>query len=105
MSDDSVGGAGTGDIRKGGGGVVRRRWDGQCTPSVAVIEAVAAATGQDPTELPLLERTVDPEAIDALFDGGTDTDRSVYLSFAYGGTEVTIGDDGELTVDPRRGAR
>jgi hypothetical protein len=73
---------------------------------VAVIEAVAAATGREPTELPLLERVVDPEAIDALFDGrGGAPERAAYLAFSYAGADVTLGDDGGVTARPREGAR
>ena len=68
-------------------------------PSYAVIEAVAAATDRDPTELPPLQRTVDVDALDALLDGRTDS--SIRLSFEYAGVRVSVDRDGvvDLSAD------
>jgi hypothetical protein len=91
-----------GEAPDGNGDAVRRRWGGEYTASEVVIEAVAAATGRDPMELPPLYRTVDPEAVDALFGGADgDPERDVFLSFTYAGAAVTVDDGGELTARPR----
>lgn len=101
MTDGSAGCPGTYDPTRVKNGAVRLRWDTCCTPTVAVVEAVAAATDRDPTDLPLLQRTVDPDALDALFDGEAGPDRSVCLSFTYAGAKVTLGDNGQVTAHPR----
>ncbi|SFR36904.1 HalOD1 output domain-containing protein [Halogeometricum limi] len=64
--------------------------------TAAIIEAVAAATGNDPMELPPLHREgVDAEAIATLLDGPT-TDLTVTLS-AYG-HELVVESDRTLTI-------
>jgi hypothetical protein len=77
---------------------VRHRWDGQGRPSVAVVEAVAATIGRDPTEMTPLQRTVDVDALDSLLDGGDGSPVSV--SFEYQGLPVTVDGDGGVTVWP-----
>jgi hypothetical protein len=54
-------------------------------PSVAVLEAVTAATGRDPLDLPPLYSVLDPDALDDLFaptrvDSGRRTGRVVFES-------------------------
>ena len=62
--------------------------------AVAVIDAVANAAGREATELPPLYETVDPDAIDSLFDHRHQ--RSVpgecRFAFAYAGYDVVISD-------------
>lgn len=72
--------------------------DGQMPPSVAVIEAVAAVTGRDPTTMPPLHRTVDVDAFDAMLTERTDS--SIRLSFDYAGVTVTVDRDGVIEVTP-----
>lgn len=68
------------------------------TPSVAVVMAVAAREGVDPTELsPPLNDVVDPDALDALF-AGTD-DPGSRLSFTYRGYSVEVHSDGHVDVE------
>lgn len=70
-------------------------------PSVRVVEAVADAIDADPLELPPLYETVDPDALDALFDAGLEG----CVQFPYDGHDVTIHGDGTLVVDGEEVAR
>ena len=77
-------------------GAVARQAD---EPSVAVVLAVAAREGVDPTDLsPPLNDVVDPDALDAIF---AETDaRGGSLSFTYHGYSVEIHSDGRVHVEP-----
>lgn len=71
------------------------------TASIAVIDAISAISGTDPTELPPLYERVDPDALNALFDsrnGHGDSDLQV--EFSYNGFEVTVQDGPRVTIDP-----
>ena len=74
---------------------VHHDWQGLEPPSVAVVEAVAAATDRTPTELPLLQNTLDPDALNALLTGGT---ASVTISFQYAGVIVSASGDGIIKI-------
>lgn len=70
------------------------------TVTEAVVAAVAAVTDRDPTALPPLYGTVDPEALDALV-GPADDDQStagVQVGFEYAGTDVTAASSGRIFV-------
>lgn len=85
---------------------LRSRYDWSViTPTNAVIEVVAAVTGQQPTELPALYEAVEPDALDLICSNGTIARSSgpIRVSFPYAGHEVTIGSDGEVAVDARHG--
>ena len=60
-----------------------------------VISAVADANGVGPTELEPLYETVDPEALDALFDAGIEGT----IQFTYEDHDVVVSSDGETSVD------
>lgn len=68
-------------------------------PSVAVVEAVTRATGEQP-EAGALYRAIDPDALDALFaartDGSTRTDG--ILSFVVEDCVVAVHSDGTVTA-------
>ena len=68
--------------------------------SMAVVRAVSAVEGRDPRSLPPLEKALDTDALDALFDSRRDgTARTGgQVSFVYSNCRLTI-DNGEyLTV-------
>lgn len=77
---------------------VQYRWDGETTPSIAVVEAVAATTGREPTALPPLMNAVDADALDELFTG--DGDGLLQLTFEYAGTTVVLYRNGRVVVFP-----
>ncbi|ESP88677.1 HalOD1 output domain-containing protein [Candidatus Halobonum tyrrellensis] len=81
--------------------VYRTRFDpGVRDPSTIVLAMVAAVTGTPVEELEPLWPTIDLEALDRLFParggGGMSIEGSVH--FRYEGTEVTVCDDGYVTV-------
>lgn len=65
------------------------------SPSEAVVEAVAAASGLSPLDLPPLYRAIDPDSLDSLFQSGADG----RVRFAYAGYDVTVDDDGRVRLD------
>ncbi len=74
---------------------IRHDWTQGGQPSVTVVEAVAAATDRATTELPPLLETIDSDALDTLLDGGSS---SVFVSFRYAGTDVSVSGDGVIEV-------
>ncbi|WP_191965910.1 MULTISPECIES: HalOD1 output domain-containing protein [Haloferax] len=72
-------------------GVIRAEYDwSSLPPSTAVIETVAIAANREPTALEPLYNTVDPDALDALFDssGCHSTDGVTTVSFEFAGHGV-----------------
>jgi hypothetical protein len=69
-------------------------WDGDSSPSIAIVEAVAAATDRTATELPPLQYAVDTDALDTLLK--KDRSTTVHLQFSYAGTSVSVWNDGSL---------
>ncbi|AGB37769.1 HalOD1 output domain-containing protein [Natronococcus occultus] len=65
-------------------------------PSQAVVAAVGAVTETDPIELEPLHAAVDGDALDALFQPPTGTDRRV--DFRYNGHEIVLETPGTVTV-------
>ncbi len=76
---------------------VRHDWRDGGRPSTAIVEAVAAVTGREPTALPPLHRSLDCGAVDALLTGCDSGDR-VSVSFTYAGTAVEADSDGDIAV-------
>lgn len=81
------------------------------TPSVAVVEAVASASGQSihpqsETDgdnrhrgLPPLYETIDPDALNSLFDSsGGASQSAMKVEFTYSGYKVTVEGTGQVTV-------
>ena len=75
--------------------IVHHDWQGSEPPTVAVVEAVAAATDRTPTGLPLLQNTLDPDALNALLTRGA---ASVTISFQYAGVIVSASGDGSIKI-------
>lgn len=71
------------------------------TISERVVQQVAATTGRDPLELPVLHDVLDPDALDTLVEGMSDG----RVSFTYAGQEVTIASDGEITLEETSSTR
>jgi hypothetical protein len=68
----------------------------------AVVRSVSAVVGQDPLSLHPLERVLDTDALDALFDHRSNGDPRTggRLSFVYAECRVTVYNGEYLTVDP-----
>lgn len=73
--------------------------------SLAVVAAVAIASGSDPVELDPLHAAVETTALDALFPGSVGDAGAARISFPYEGFEVTVSGRGAIEIDPRRGER
>lgn len=66
--------------------------------AVAIVEAVAEASGSDVTELPPLSERVDPDALVRLCES---RESDVRMQFPYAGYAVTVGPNGRISVSPR----
>lgn len=71
--------------------------------SIRVVRAIAAHDGVDPVDLsPPLYASIDPAALDSLFEPTSPArpgERVGSLTFDYDGKQVTVGADGEITID------
>lgn len=65
-------------------------------PSTQVIQALADAEGVEPTDLPPLYRSIDPDALDRLFRDGRGPGS---ITFRYLGYRIQITDDGRVELD------
>lgn len=80
-------------------GTYHARFDADADAVVVVIaDTVATITDREVTDMPPLFATVDPEALTELVTSSRE--RSVEVSFAYEGCEVTVTSDGEVVVEP-----
>jgi hypothetical protein len=66
----------------------------------AVVETVAAARDSDPLELATLADSVDPDALEALFDRDATPSVARSLTFRYEGLDVTVTGDGAVVARP-----
>ncbi|UIP01516.1 hypothetical protein Hbl1158_15375 (plasmid) [Halobaculum sp. CBA1158] len=71
-------------------------------PSIAVIEAVAAVTGRDPTALPPLEDRIDVDGLNDVLTGNGADDAGVYVSFTYAGVAVAVAASGDIALRAER---
>lgn len=71
--------------------------------SERVVHAVARARDVDPLELDPLYDSVDPDALERLFDASSASDSAVQgrIVFGMAGCEVTVRSDGRVDVDAR----
>lgn len=72
-------------------------------PGVAVVEAVAAMTGGEPTTGPPLGESIDTDALDRLLDGSRSDAGPIRVTFEYHGYEVTVERAGTVVVTPLGG--
>jgi hypothetical protein len=81
--------------------VVDAKYDSQRDSSAteAIIWALADAIGVDPTVLPPLFDYVDPDALNALFDGSeTDIEGTTILGFQIDTWNVFVRSDGRIRI-------
>lgn len=69
--------------------------------AVDIVEAVAERDGVDETSLPPLYDTIDPDALDVVFDTPSSgaADHHPRLSFQYCGHTIVIEPDRTITVE------
>ena len=70
-------------------------WRTADSAATAVVLSVADHENCTPMALPELSAAIDPDALDAVLEGG---DESVVVSFGYAGCEVSLRGDGELVL-------
>jgi hypothetical protein len=68
------------------------------SPSLAVVQTVAVAADREATDLSPLIETVDPDALDDLFQHPAEPDSNVSLSFRLGEYAVTVTGRGDVYV-------
>jgi|GEM_PF-272853 len=80
--------------------VVDTRYDVETdqTPTEAVIEALAEASGIDPLELPPVYEFVEPDALDSLFVSHERPAAEIVLGFAVDHWNVFVRGDGRIRV-------
>lgn len=74
---------------------VEHQWTATASPHTSIVEAVAAATDRQPTDLPTLDAYVDGDALDTLLCRGSP---SVTVSFEYADCVVVARGDGTVRV-------
>lgn len=95
---------GDADARDGADGTYRTRWSADEAPSSSVVEAVAAIEGVEPTSLDRLYDSVDPDALDALFEPSGDAplrDGDGHVAFTFNGYRVTVAATGAIEIRRR----
>lgn len=82
------------------GDVFHAEYSDDESPSGAVISAVSAVEGVEPTELGCLYDRIDPDALDTLLNGPEVSGNSGFLGveFQYSGYRVTVRNNGSITV-------
>ncbi|AEH36407.1 HalOD1 output domain-containing protein [Halopiger xanaduensis] len=81
-----------------GESLLRRDCDDNEPITVAVIDAVSRVAGVAPTALPPLYETIDPDALDGVFDAGSSDGESVRVAFSYADHEVVVQGGPRVTV-------
>lgn len=72
--------------------------DGSVPISVAVIRAIASITGSDPLDLEPLAAYVDPDSLEATFEGPLARASPPSISFTYVGYRITVDSPTEITI-------
>lgn len=87
---------GSGDGHREPMSQTKHTWTDASEPSVAIVEAIAAATNTPITDLQPLGDVLDTDALDALLRGPGGED--LRIQFSYEGVEVSVGGDGDIVV-------
>lgn len=67
--------------------------------AMEVVEVVADYGGVDPVSLPPLAQTINPDAVDALFETTSETEGTeTYVSIEYGGQTVEVYPDNTISI-------
>ena len=68
-------------------------WADDESVSAAVVRSVASYTGQDPMSMEPLYTSVEPDALDELFDSRSE--RTACIEFSFSGLRVQVHADGD----------
>lgn len=83
--------------------VIHANFDwGSVSPSMAVVETVAIAADQKPTDLTPLIETFDPDALDTLLGKADAAQTDLTLAFYVDEYHVTVTGDGDVFVESDR---
>lgn len=88
-------------------GMSIERTIGKETPSMAVVSAVADLTGTEPSELDPLYETIDPDALNSLFQGSQADGPHArgQVSFSVAGCKVVVHGSHKVVVSPTEETR
>ncbi|MEF8813700.1 MAG: HalOD1 output domain-containing protein [Halovenus sp.] len=87
--------------RHDGPGTCRAGYDTETTsPAMAVVATLVEATGVGPTQIGLLQETIETDALDEIVRSQGLADGTVQVSFVFEGRSVTVTSDGVVTVAP-----
>ena len=76
-------------------------FDADESPSHGVVRAIATVKGVEPTGVDPLYDFIDPDALNAMFDGTTGTsERDIRVSFRIDDLEIEVSGDRRITVRP-----
>ncbi|QLG28984.1 hypothetical protein HUG10_16210 [Halorarum halophilum] len=82
--------------------IVRTEWVESGRPSIAIVEAIAEATGRDPVSVAPLYEHIDSDALDALVTAAKDSSRpDVRVSFSVDVFTIVVDGGGGLEVRAR----
>jgi hypothetical protein len=74
-------------------------WGGETAVSERIVTAVAGFEGEDPASLPALSESINPAALDAIFEAGSDgTVRPGCVTFSYCGYTVVVQSTGRVLL-------
>lgn len=74
----------------------RTNWTHNEAPSTAIVQLVAKVTNRPHTELEPLQRTIDGDALNSLFESAAS--ERLYVSFTYEGVNVRVTNDGVVEI-------
>jgi hypothetical protein len=75
-------------------------WGGDTSLPAAVVECVAAVTGEDPTDMQQLYHTIDPDALQSLVGSADRVGGSIAVDFTYNGCAVSVAAGEPVRVTP-----
>lgn len=75
---------------------VQHDWTSNGSPSMTVVDAIAAVTGTEPEEMEPLHSVVDSDALDAILSSGKEAD--LQAEFGYMERSVTVTANGEVII-------
>ena len=71
-----------------------------------IVNTVAEAEDKDPTALPPLYESIDPDAINRLIESqSADSEMTCVVRFEYSDHEITVDETGAVTLTPDGGTR
>lgn len=76
-------------------------WSGETTLSETIVTAVADAEDEPQAGLPPIDASINPDALDALFEADGDRQHSGCVTFSYYGYTVVVRSTGQVLLRER----